>query len=98
MSEPEWVVVDEVAGSFQADIIQGLLEAQEIPVVVSKSGAGTAIGITVGALGRVLILVPEPDFERAQQVIQEYYDGAFQDQLMDLEDEIDQSSQEFDED
>ena len=36
MTEQQWAVVDEVAGSFQADVIEGLLKAQEIPVLVSK--------------------------------------------------------------
>ena len=30
MTEEQWAVVDEVAGSFQADVIEGLLKAQEI--------------------------------------------------------------------
>jgi hypothetical protein len=88
MAEQAWAIVDEVAGPFQAEIIQGLLQAQEIPVLVSKPGAGSAIGVTLGALGRVQILVPVGDLERARQVVDDYYSGAYQDQeLLDFEDE-----------
>ena len=88
MVEQEWAVVEEIAGSFQADILKGLLEAQEIPVMVSKPGAGSAIGITMGVLGRVQILVPRTDLERAKQVVSDYYSGEYEDQeLIDLKDE-----------
>jgi len=80
MAEQEWSVVDEVAGPFQASVIEGLLKAQDIPVLVSKPGAGVAIGVTIGSLGRVQILVPNNEFERAKQVIEDYYSGEFEDQ------------------
>jgi hypothetical protein len=72
MSETGWEVVYETNGSFLAEILRGLLEAQEISVVLSQEGAGRAYGLTVGTLGRVQILVPAPDVERAQHILEEY--------------------------
>ena len=95
MTEQQWAVVDEVAGSFQADVIEGLLKAQEIPVLVSKPGAGVAIGVTLGSLGRVQILVPENDLERAKQMVEDYYSGAYGDlELADLDVDNDQGDDE----
>jgi hypothetical protein len=75
MSEIKWEVVYEMNGSFLAEILRGLLEAQEIPVVLSQEGAGRVYGLTVGTLGRVQILVPAPDLERAQHILVEYETG-----------------------
>jgi hypothetical protein len=72
MSEPNWEVVYEANGSFLAEMLRGLLEAQEIPVVLSQEGAGHVYGITLGTLGRVQILVPTKDLERAQRILLEY--------------------------
>lgn len=72
MSETDWEVVYETNGSFLAEIIRGLLEAQEIDVVLSQEGAGRAYGLTVGTLGRVQILVPTKDLDRAQRILEEY--------------------------
>ena len=82
MTEQKWIVIDEVAGSFQANVIEGLLKAKDIPVVVSKPGAGVAIGVTVGSLGRVQILVPNSELDRAQQVVENYYSGEYEDQIL----------------
>ena len=71
----DWIVLDEVSGMLQAEILSGLLEAQEIPTVLSQEGAGRAIGLTIGTLGTVQILVPSKDQERAQELIEAYYTG-----------------------
>lgn len=70
-----WVVLDEVPGMLQAEILRGMLEAQEIPSVLSQEGAGRAIGITIGTLGAVQILVPSKELERAQEILEAYYAG-----------------------
>jgi len=71
----DWIVLDEVAGMFQAEILRGLLEAQEIPTVLSQEGAGRAIGLTIGSMGTVQILVPSKDQERARELLDAYYSG-----------------------
>lgn len=72
MSE-EWVVIDEVPGMLQAEILRGMLEAQEIPVLLSQEGAGRVYGLTVGPLGTVQILIPAKDLERARELLDAYY-------------------------
>jgi len=73
MSEDKWEVVDEVSGSVQAELLRGMLEAQEIQVVLSQEGAGRVYGLTVGTLGRVQILVPANDAQLAKQLIGVFY-------------------------
>jgi hypothetical protein len=69
----DWIVLDEVPGMMQAELLRGLLEAQEIPTVLSQEGAGRAMGLTIGTLGAVQILVPSKDQERAREVLEAYY-------------------------
>ena len=72
MAEIQWEVVYETNGMLLAEILRGLLEAQEIRVVLSQEGVGRVYGLTVGTLGRVQVLVPASELERAQQILQEY--------------------------
>ena len=75
MSETKWEVVYEANGTFQAELLRGLLEAQEIPVVLSQEGVGKVYSVTVGTLGLVQILVPVSDFERARQLLDDFDSG-----------------------
>ena len=43
MPETNWEVVYETNGSFVAEILRGLLEAQEIPVVLSQEGIAAGV-------------------------------------------------------
>lgn len=84
MSERKWVMVDEVSGGIQAEILRGLLESQGIPVWLNQEGAGKAYGITLPALGSVQILVPS-DFERhALELLNAYYAGELSDGELDV--------------
>ena len=77
MDEHRWELLEVVLGDLQAELLRGLLEAQEIPVLLSQEGAGRAIGLSVGPLGEVEILVRSEDLLRARQVLDEYYAGEF---------------------
>jgi hypothetical protein len=80
MPEENWEVVEEIGGSFQAEILRGLLEAQGISVVLSQEGAGhSAYVATVGPLGRVQILVPAHQLSSARKILDDYYSGAYED-------------------
>jgi hypothetical protein len=79
MTDETWEVIDEVSGQFQAEIVRGLLEAQEIPVVLSQEGLGHVYALTIGTLGTVQVLVPAREAERARQLLEEYRSGASQD-------------------
>ena len=78
MTEQGWVVVETVTGSLQAELLRGLLEAQEIDVILSQEGAGRAFGLEVGPLGEVQILVSQEDSQRARGIIDDYYSGAYE--------------------
>lgn len=79
MGEGKWVQLANVHGDLQAELLRGLLEAQEIPVVLSQEGAGRAIGLTVGPLGEVKIMVPGVHLSRARTILMQYEAGAFED-------------------
>jgi len=77
--EKQWEEVEVVAGSFQAEILRGFLEAQGIPVILSQEGAGHSVyALTVGKLGEVKILVPANQIGEARKAIQEYWDGVYE--------------------
>jgi hypothetical protein len=79
MAENKWVVLEVIPGSFQAEILRGLLEAQGIPVVLSQEGAGHyAYATTVGSLGAVQLLVPADELENAEKVLADYRAGVFE--------------------
>ena len=75
MAESEWEVVYETDGQLQAELLRGLLEAQEIPVVLSQEGIGRVYGLTVGPLAIVQILVPGSKVERARDILRKYESG-----------------------
>ena len=75
MSKGKWVSVSRIQGDLQAELLRGLLEAQEIPVLLSREGAGRAFGLTVGSLGEVEVLVPEPFAQEAKTIIEMYKKG-----------------------
>ena len=83
MSERKWILVDEVSGGIQAEILRGLLESQGIPVWLNQEGAGKAYGITLPALGSVQILVPSDVEERALELLNAYYADELSDEDLD---------------
>ena len=79
MAETEWEVLSETAGSFHAEMLKGLLEAQGIPVLLSQEGLGHSVySLTVGPLGRVQVLVPAELIDRARHVLKDIETGAFE--------------------
>ena len=72
---PNWVVLDDIPGMLDVEILKGLLEAQGIPVVLSQEGAGKSLGLFVGPLGEVQILVPKSKLVSAREILMDFYDG-----------------------
>ncbi len=78
MSDLKMVQVAKVPGMGQAIILKDLLEAQSIPVIVTQEGAGYYFGqMASGPFGGVEILAPENLLEKAQEIVEEYYQGEY---------------------
>jgi hypothetical protein len=77
----EWVVVEKVAGSLQAEFLRGFLESQGISVVLSQEGVGSVFPVTVGPLSQVQILVSKSDAPQAKKILDDYYTGNLEDQV-----------------
>jgi hypothetical protein len=56
----------------EAEVLRGLLEAQGVRVLLSKEGAATAFGLTVGAFAEIEVFVPSSQFPEAKQILDEY--------------------------
>lgn len=57
----------------EAELLRGLLEAQGIQVMLSKEGAATVYGLTVGALSEIEVFVPRTQAAKARQILEEYF-------------------------
>ena len=71
----EWIMIDEVSGELQAELLRSMLEAYDIPVQIIQESAARAIGVQISKFGRVQILVPSAESQRARQILRDYYDG-----------------------
>lgn len=60
-----WMSVYETDNSPDAYIVVGRLETEGIKSWVYHEAVGSAMGITIGPLGAVLVLVNPDDYERA---------------------------------
>lgn len=71
MSRPadELAVAAEAAGQAEAEMLRSLLQAHAIEVWLSGESAGSAIGLSVGRLGRIELMVRRSDLERAQEIL-----------------------------
>ena len=56
-------------GQVEAEIIKGLLTANGVEVWLSQESAGTALGLTVGAMGEVEIMVRAEQAEEARSLL-----------------------------
>jgi hypothetical protein len=74
-SANEIVVVAEVAGQVEAEVLRGLLMAQDISVALSEESAARTIGITLPGMGIVQVLVRGDQAEAARQIVESYNNG-----------------------
>ena len=78
MSDNAWEILDTVAGSLQAEIIRGLLEANDIPVILTQEGIGRSVyPVVIGPLANIQILIPQKNIELARQLLSEYKSGVY---------------------
>ncbi len=69
------VVVATVSTQLEADIIKGLLDANEIPTWLSSESAGAAIGISIGPLSEVEVLVSSENEQEARRLLEDVRSG-----------------------
>jgi hypothetical protein len=74
MPATQLITVDETTIA-HAQVLRGLLESQGIRVWLNQESAGTAIGLSLSALGAVKIIVKEESAERARALVESYYRG-----------------------
>ena len=67
-----FVRITTVFGSFEAEIFKGMIEANEIPVLLKSESAGKASGLGVGPLAEVDVLVPKELEPEARELLAEY--------------------------
>ena len=77
MTNSKWETVAEVYGELEAEIIRSLLQTEGISVMLSKEGAGQALGLQVGKMGEVQVLVPTENAEISRGIIDDYFAGKF---------------------
>jgi hypothetical protein len=62
---PTWMVVAKTFGVTEASIIAGRLQSLNIPAIVQREAAGSALGLSYGPLGEARVLVPEEYYDLA---------------------------------
>ena len=67
---PRWVVIA-IVGWAEAEVLRSKLESANIPCLLQREAAGAAFGITIGPLGEVRVLVPEPLADQAADLLDE---------------------------
>jgi DNA-directed RNA polymerase subunit RPC12/RpoP len=65
----KWVKFWETPGSLAAEVIAGRLKAEGIPAWVWQQGAGAAMGLVYGPMGRGHVMVPEEELDHARRVM-----------------------------
>jgi len=75
MSELQWEEVKRISDIVEAEILRGLLEAQEIRVWLAQEGAARALGLTLAPMGEVVIMVPTNQVAEAYEILAQYDEG-----------------------
>ncbi|MCW5876842.1 MAG: DUF2007 domain-containing protein [Anaerolineales bacterium] len=75
MSDPQLTRIAVMSDSILAEVLRGLLEAQNIPVMLSKEGASIAYGLNVGKFAEVEVFVPARHAEQAKQIYLDNFTG-----------------------
>jgi hypothetical protein len=69
----KWILLTEVGGRMQADLIKSHLEAEGIKVELFQEAVGRHIyPVMIDGLGRVQIFVPGPQINEARAILAEY--------------------------
>ena len=69
MENIQWAKLLETPGTLSAEVIAGRLRSEGIPAWVWQQGAGRAMGLTYGPMGRGHVMVPEEFLEDAERIL-----------------------------
>lgn len=75
MTERKWELVAAVQNPALADILQGLLEANQIMTHVVREGYQSAMGIGSQPSVRIEILAPNDQADQARRLVEDYNTG-----------------------
>jgi len=67
--DTKWAKFWETPGILPAEVIAGRLRAEGIPAWAWQQGAGAAMGLTFGPMGRGHVMVPEEQLDQARRVM-----------------------------
>lgn len=67
----DWVAVYVTHNVNEAHIVAGRLESAGIPNMIHSQPGASAMGITIGNMGRIDVLVTPDDYEEAISIIRE---------------------------
>lgn len=82
----DMIVVYNASGKLDGEIIKAFLEANDIRVILTQEGAATAYGLTVGAFGKVEVLVDRENLDRARGLLTSMEEGRLDSDIPDTSD------------
>jgi hypothetical protein len=94
--DTKWAKFWETSGILPAEVIAGRLRAEGIPAWTWQQGAGAAMGLTYGPLGRGHVMVPEEQLDQARRIMATDFSPEVDDE--ELWDESDPAGVDFAED
>ena len=73
-----WIVIAIVSWA-EAEVMRSKLESEGIPCLLQREPAGAVFGISIGPLGEVRVLVPEPLADQALDLLSQGTDFSSED-------------------
>jgi hypothetical protein len=74
-SSVPWIVVANNLSPWEAEVIKGRLNSEDIPAIIQQEALGSVLGLTVGPLGSAKVLVPEPLSDKALGILAETFEA-----------------------
>lgn len=75
-NQKHYVKIATVFDPAQAEILRGMLEAQGMPMLISKEAIGQVYGTFVGSMGEIEIYVAAEHEEAAKALVDEFFSAA----------------------
>jgi len=73
MADVTWIVITEVAGLPQAELLASMLQANGVEVSLSQESYAHTLGLTVGPISRVQVFINAEQLETARQIVDDYF-------------------------